>query len=228
MRTVKRRPKPGSLRRNAGRWKRELLAEISRRQRTREPVPSRFFDRYRQKDVRDSLRQMYDDRCCYCEETINIVAFEHIEHRKPKARFPADTFEWDNLHLACPKCNGAKVDKWNVRAPILDAVVDHPIETHLGYKESRLGLLRWPESDRGETTIEHADLDRPGLRQVRVEIYMETLKTIRDINESQRQQRGSAIVRAMIRELRAKCYERFGSVIAWAMNEWLDQNDAAA
>jgi uncharacterized protein (TIGR02646 family) len=35
-----------------------------------------------------------------------------IEHFRPKARFPAQAYDWDNYFLSCMGCNGAKHDKW--------------------------------------------------------------------------------------------------------------------
>ncbi|MCH7871782.1 MAG: HNH endonuclease, partial [Planctomycetes bacterium] len=114
---------------------------------------------------------MYGGLCCYCETEIGVVAFEHIEHRRPKARFPKHCFDWGNLHLACPKCNQAKGDNWNGRSPILDAVRDSPIGTHMTYDwREVLGVIRSAKTKRGCTTIDHADLNRERLRGVRTKV----------------------------------------------------------
>jgi hypothetical protein len=57
------------------------------------------------------------------------VTWEHIEHILPKSLFPRLVVEWDNLTLACPMCNNAKLDYFNAESPILnpynDVIIDH-------------------------------------------------------------------------------------------------------
>src|SRR5690348_3103453 len=120
MRNVTRPAKPASLQRNAEQWTRNLLA-AQRRQNPDSKRLRTLVDRYKRPDVREALDKMYAGLCCYCEAEIGVVAFDHIEHRKPKARFPRNCFDWNNLHLGCPKCNQAKSDKWVARNPILDS-----------------------------------------------------------------------------------------------------------
>ena len=221
MRNVARAPEPQVLVRYRKVWTGQLCAEIERQGQTGEKVADKFFDKYKHDDIRDALSNMYRKYCCYCEAKITIVSYAHIEHRKPKRKFYKDAFLWNNLHLACEKCNKAKGRKWKVGAPILDASVD-PIDQHLTYRESSTGLRRWPanESARGETTIDDADLNREGpdgLPGDRAAVFLETLKTIREINEK----RTSATVRSSVAELRDKFDGQFGSVIAWALKCWL-------
>ena len=228
MRTVKRRPIPQILADHAKTWTTQLLAEIARCEKSDEKVDDKFFDKYRDDDVRDSLRTMYANLCCYCEARINIVSYDHIEHRMPKRRFPDQAYCWANLHLACQRCNIGKGVLWERRAPILDPSVDQ-IDEHLSYMESETGLRRWPENDskRGGTTIEHANLNRDkddDLPAERSKVFMVTLGTIRAANELHRELPDSPTPREMVRELRAKCRDQFGSVIAWAMHQWLDRD----
>jgi hypothetical protein len=172
---------------------------------------------------------MYGGRCCYCEAQIGIVSYEHIEHRKPKDRslFPECTFDWENLHLACQKCNVAKGNKWNSAAPILDAVLDIPITDHLTYEESGVGLRRLALTERGDTTVEHADLDRDGfdgLPGARARILLEAMKTIRTINSGLRQSGQNVKIAHLKRELSLKANEDFGTVVTWATEQWLDED----
>lgn len=223
MRCVARLGKPQVLQRNSQNWRNQLLAEIERCKTAGEAVADRFTDKYRKDEVRSSLRSMYQDRCCYCEIPIRVVTYDQIEHRKPKdiSLFPEETFEWTNLHLACPNCNRAKSNKWDYAAPILDASdPDDVITDHLEYR-STVGLRRWPLTDRGETTICHADLDRDPLPDTRLHIYGKAMQTILDINRTFKTSGGSVQLRALVRELRAKESDDYGSVFTWAINEWL-------
>jgi hypothetical protein len=219
MRNVQRDDMPDSLVQNANKWRAQLLREIRACYRTGRTVSASFFDRYRQPDVRQALRKMYRGLCCYCEGRIGDVSFDHIEHHKPKIKFPQDTFNWDNLHLACEKCNTAKGNKWSETAPILDAVFDNPLADHLTYRESETGLRRWPMSDRGTTTVEHADLDRDGwdgLPGTRLRVYVETLRIIREMKKNPQAPEAQAVRR----ELEEKAKMEYGTVIAWAVKEW--------
>lgn len=225
MRSVHRSGRPDSLLRHASRWRSDLLREIRDARRSRRRVSARFYNKYKHIDIRDALRVMYQGLCCYCEGRILDVSFDHIEHRKPKSCFPEETFNWDNLHLACEKCNIAKGDKWDDAAPILDAVHD-PITAHLTYEEGQTGVRRWPHNNsrRGFTTIEHADLNRGGIQGLpltRARVLMETMRVIRGMKRRPH----SAEARAAERELIDKSEMEYGSVIAWALEEWWDGHD---
>ena len=52
--------------------------------------------------------EMFHGKCAYCESKITHVDYGHIEHYRPKSKFPQLTFEWSNLLLACGMCNGTK------------------------------------------------------------------------------------------------------------------------
>ena len=84
------------------------------------------------KIVRDQLRLIYHDKCCYCESSIRPVSTPHIEHFRPQKAITEVNkkgyywlgYEWTNLLLACPTCNGIKSTKF----PILrnNHLVTHP------------------------------------------------------------------------------------------------------
>lgn len=216
MRNVTRPPIPPSLHKNAAKWRRELLAALGARNPDRRAV-DRLSKRYNRADVRDSLDQMYGDLCCYCEAPVGAVAFQRIEHRRPKARFPKQTFAWENLHLGCPKCNQAKGDKWDNRDQILDSVTDNPIDDHMTYRfRPPRGCVRWPITQRGRTTIAHADLNRRKLCDARTLIAHSVLDTIIDIKNAPR----SPSVDELRHELVEKMNGPFGSVIRWLLKSF--------
>lgn len=51
-------------------------------------------------EIRTHLESMQDRRCAYCEGDIDSLG-QHIEHFRRKSRYPAFTFEWDNLFWSC-------------------------------------------------------------------------------------------------------------------------------
>src|SRR6185369_5705230 len=138
MKNVKRVPKPAILIEKEAKWTKELMDAVAEYKSTGKPVPPTLIERYRKDEIKDALKRMYSDEdnnnfCCYCEAKIDVVDYPHIEHRKPKDPdlFPVDAFNWDNLHLACTKCNTSKSNKWDQVNPILCAVEDNPVNDHL-------------------------------------------------------------------------------------------------
>jgi hypothetical protein len=217
MRNVKRIGKPVSLQRNAAKWTAELLAAIGKSRKRAKKVPKKFYDRYQCDDVRDALNSMYKGLCCYCEARIATVSYEHIEHRRPKQKYPKHAFRWDNMHLACSRCNSHKGIKFSKEHPILDAVLDIPISDHLSYKIDEFGVWRLPLSRRGETTWRDTDLDRDALLTARREIWDSAVYAITEINKDV-----SAVgVDARIKHLMAMCHGPYGSLVEYAMDNLL-------
>ena len=199
---------PQSLRRNSSKWRRKLLEQVSISKRTGKKVPDRYLSKYKKNDVKLALAAMYENLCCYCDSLIGIVDFPHIEHRKPKdpGLFPEAAFDWDNLHLACTRCNNAKSNKWNRAYPSLDAVTDIPITHHLDYY---LDGTCVDKTRRGKTTRDHADLDRHELVEARINIATRVLQVIEEINM---RREGWRVEKAK-RELAAMSKGQYGAFI---------------
>lgn len=226
MRNISRRPEPVSLVRRKKRWTDELLAKIKEHGDHTEDVPDRYYTRYNKSDVKAALDLMYRNYCCYCEGRIGIVDYPHIEHRKPKRgphAYPELTFEWDNLHLACTKCNGHKGDRYDEAHPILDAVHDVPISKYLSYQIYGDGVWRKAQTLRGKTTEQHANLNRPELVNARREVLTDALNLIAELNTN-----ASSPDASMTRkQLDALLKEQFGSVIEYAIETFLIPSEAA-
>ena len=224
MRKVRRGPLPEALRKNSKRWTRELLKAIEDSKVSGEKVPDKYYDKYKHNDVKEELLRMYGDGefcyCCYCESIINDVSYEQIEHRMPKKKskdmYPKKTFDWNNLHLVCGKCNGKKGNKYDVKHPILDATKDS-IKTHLGYKLSAAGkgVYRETLTKRGITTVEHADLDRSSLRKARLKVWLAINLAIDEIDRLGSDPR----VYTSKRMLRDMTKDEHGSLIEFLLDE---------
>lgn len=210
MRNVIRHNKPPSLCRNATRWRKELLAALSSTKQDRELI-NRRFNRYKKKDIRIALENMYDGLCCYCEAKIAPVAFGDIEHRRPKKLHPKYTFDWDNLHLACSVCNTCKKVEWDDKDPILDSVQDI-ISDHLSYEGT--GEIRLALTSRGETTIEHACLNRQGLIEARTEIAREIQLLISVLKCDLE----ASVAKKLRAELKIKASGKYGSLVSWLLD----------
>lgn len=218
MRNVKRLPEPDTLRRRGARWTRELLEQVEEKRRNRRhKIEAKYFDRYNRGDVKNTVIRMYKGLCCYCESRILDVDFGHIEHRMPKRVYPEDTYQWENLHLACTKCNNAKGDKYDEKYPILDATDEVPISEHLTYKIRNVGVVCWPLDGWGKTTEEHADLNREELSDVRNKLMMCALSLIAEIKECG----SSHIVDVIMKELDVLCQGEHGSLFEYLKNTML-------
>jgi uncharacterized protein (TIGR02646 family) len=109
---------------------------------------------------------MFHDKCAYCESKITHVAYAHIEHYRPKRRYPHLTFRWENLLLACGMCNGPnyKGDRFPLQDDednqplLLNPCEDNPA-SHIEFKQARVV----PLSERGRVTRKLLGLDRDEL-----------------------------------------------------------------
>jgi len=61
--------------------------------------------RYGFRNTRAALLQEYDARCCYCGKTVLGMKW-HVDHIDP--RRTGEINRWDNLAIACEKCNHKK------------------------------------------------------------------------------------------------------------------------
>lgn len=175
MRSVNRGEEPATLKRNSKRWTQDLLE--ARKKKDKDAIRT-AEGKYNKPKIREALKDMYGDLCCYCESTVSVTGFGRIEHRKPKKKYPKDAFNWDNLHWACERCNKVKSDKWDVDNPILDPTTDTDIiPTHIVIVDDELDTIEFRhKTGFGKTTIEHACLNRPELARARRKIYNDARK----------------------------------------------------
>ena len=186
-------------------------------------MPASYYAKYRTLDVKQALERIYDGLCCYCESPVGTVDYPHIEHRKPKNKFPEGTYDWNNLHIACQKCNVAKGEKFDNNYPILDAVEDVPIANHIAYDIVETGVWRIPITCRGNITIEHTELNREPLRTTRVRVLRRVLGIIQQIKKSP----GSPAVNTVISQLREMTRGEYGSLVKYAMSEFLSRTQGS-
>lgn len=166
MRTISRGNKPKTLTRNATRWTADLQREITSKG-SYASVNKKFKNKYKHPKVRESLGQMYNRYCCYCETDFEKTGYARIDHRQPASKFPQLAFEWSNLHLSCEVCNSEKSDEWDNANPILDPTTDD-IKSHL--KACVITGEIFDLSPRGLTTIQHTKLTRETLNTARLRI----------------------------------------------------------
>jgi uncharacterized protein (TIGR02646 family) len=58
-----------------------------------------------------SLRLQTDDHCSFCDQyPVSPPATDTVEHFRPKAKFPREAFNWNNLYYCCNFCQRKGVD----------------------------------------------------------------------------------------------------------------------
>ena len=73
---------------------------------------------WRADEVVAALKEECSKKCMYCECTIDDAAYSAVEHIKPKEHFEDLVLEWDNLGLACTRCNTNKGSFWTEQADL--------------------------------------------------------------------------------------------------------------
>jgi len=179
MHKVDRLAQPESLKKNAKKWTVDLLAEVPNHS-TFNDIPRKFVDKYRQEDVKQTLHEMFEGQCCFCESPIGVQVFERIEHLIPKSKFPQLCFEGCNLNYSCEVCNSKKYkgDKWDDENPILDPTFDE-IKNYLEIDIDTAKILSINNDLRAKTTIEHTGLNREGLIERRGDIVNKLKELLR-------------------------------------------------
>lgn len=154
---IARTAKPLVLQKNEAKWLDKLRDARASHDKTKF---ERAQSKYKHKAIKDALKAMFNGKCAFCENTIEAVAYAHIEHFRPKSRYISLTFAWENLYLSCPMCNG-KDFKGNLfpkikdGGPFIDPCAEDP-GLHFAFEYDRasdLAIVR-PLTLRGGTTVD--------------------------------------------------------------------------
>jgi len=122
-----------------------------------------------------ALRKSTSGKCMYCESRMEHNSFSHVEHIKPKSKFPELEFVWDNLGFSCEWCNTNKSDKFDEAIPFINPYNENP-EDHIVFFDH----LVYPKngSIRGEYTKNELKLNRSGLLDDRIKRIEDIKKMI--------------------------------------------------
>lgn len=166
-------PKPIILEQNESSWKTQLMKHIQ----DDTPIPTSLSQKYNHDEVKSVLKKESHNKCMYCESKVSHVAYEHIEHIKPKAKhkYPELTFTWENLGLACPKCNMNKTDEFDDNMPFINPYLDMPNQYFVAG-----GPYLFPTNSnlRADLTIKQIKLNRPELIERRIKKIDEITRLI--------------------------------------------------
>ena len=80
-----------------------------------------FDQQYKQQDVKDELKRIYNEKCTFCEEKVKECidnnledCSQTIEHYRPKGKYYWLAYSWDNLLLCCHRCNQNKDNHFEI------------------------------------------------------------------------------------------------------------------
>lgn len=157
---------------------------------------------YGAEDVKNTLIEIQNYKCCFCESRIGHIDDGDVEHFRPKGGYKqaAGTamtspgyywlaYDWDNLFLACTKCNQRSkgnlfpLMETSIRAVNHDSDLDeerpffiHPSledpAEHISFSNESVEPLNG--SERGRISIEMLKLDRRPLEDHRAELLSDT------------------------------------------------------
>lgn len=170
------RESPAVLVGNEERW----TAEFAAFQRGDSGVPSAAARRYAHQDIRDALRNETKKKCAYCESRIEHIDYVHIEHILPKVRRPDLVCKWENLTLACRRCNTCKGEYYEPTCELVNPYRDE-VQAHLIFAGP---FVAHRSPDRGRVTISQINLNRPDLMARRKEA-IENVQRVLDLLRTQ-------------------------------------------
>ncbi|WP_210512256.1 HNH endonuclease [Pantoea ananatis] len=87
------------------------------------PAPSALArNNYQSREVVESLRRIFHDKCYLCEQ--GDVSNPEVEHFVPHGDKPALKYDWNNLFYVCRRCNGIKSSSIDKLLDCTDGNVD--------------------------------------------------------------------------------------------------------
>jgi uncharacterized protein (TIGR02646 family) len=99
-------------------WTKTIVDRISKGEKPTETERTR----YRHPDIKKALISETFGKCAYCESKLLHIAYGDIEHIHPKSEDANNIFKWENLTLACDRCN---TEKGIIRS-IVDPYINEP------------------------------------------------------------------------------------------------------
>ena len=159
----------------------------------------KYNARYKTPDVKVALKKLYNGKCGFCEQKIEVF---QVEHFRPKSIYYWLAYSWDNLLVSCPRCNVLKKDKFSIKATSITTQFDINKIHNLAeeYAKQEQNELIHPEiednftslfefNDEGEIsatdkrakyTIEICGLNRIDLQEYRRQILSNLVERIYD------------------------------------------------
>lgn len=165
MRKINKNPKPQVLVDNEDAWLTAYKADRSN-------STKRY--RYRDKQIKEALKEEVGYKCVYCESRIGHNTPGDIEHMVPSSKNIDLHFTWGNLTIACTECNRRKNDYYEEGAEFLDPYNDdvEQLVEHYG------PIVYWRAgSTRAEITIRTLELNSKN----RIPLILNKMEKLEDV-----------------------------------------------
>ena len=192
--TPRRDPPPPELERNRVRWTRRWKELHTGRK------GGDWATKKARQVLQGALAAITRGKCVYCESSLGVSSYPHIDHYVAKTLEPDRAFEWTNLLPACQKCNTAKGGQ-DHDGSLLKPDEEDPepvfwINADSGELEPRAGLDE-EQRRRALETIRLCKLQRGALCNERIR----TIKRVGRWLRMQGQSSGAAVQRELDRLL---------------------------
>ena len=157
-----------------------------------------FHQRFKQKDIKESLKSIYKNKCAFCEQEITECVDNNledcsstVEHYRPKSIYYWLAYSWDNLLWCCHRCNQNKDNKFEILNTQVDFQESFKDRIHIRsilYQDIEKPLMIHPEiesvltqlsfengiissdDNRVKYTINTCKLDRADLNEKRLKV----------------------------------------------------------
>jgi len=154
-----------------------------------------FHQRYKQPDIKTTLKKIYHKKCAFCEQKITECkdnnledCSQTIEHYRPKSKYYWLAYSWDNLLWCCHRCNQNKSNNFEIvsnEVAYENLFKENIHSSTLGYQKIEKPKMIHPELEsvldkltfnngiidsddpRVQYTIETCELDRDDLNEKR-------------------------------------------------------------
>lgn len=116
------------------------------------------------KRIKERLMLMTQSHCSFCDGFPISNTGDAIEHFRPSSAHPELAYQWENLYYICPKCNGAKGNRFH-NALLRPDEAAYFFEHFFDYnaREAKLEPAKNISDEdvlRAKETIKHYDLNR--------------------------------------------------------------------
>ncbi|WP_082741801.1 MULTISPECIES: HNH endonuclease [unclassified Burkholderia] len=176
------------------------------------PYPKALEDKnYKHARNKEALLAGTHSKCMYCESKILAIDFGDVEHIKPKAeeKFPELEFAWENLGIACSRCNNKKSDNYDIGTPYINPYEENPADFLVAEYN---WIFARRQNERGHLTIEDIGLNRPELLEQRKTLLDRIMQVIRAADSTSNDQLRIAALASLAEEAAAS--KEYSMVVA--------------
>jgi len=142
------------------------------------------------REYKPELRVEFSHSCAYCkirEPEMGGAQSFHIDHYKPRKKFPELENSYENLIYSCRQCNAYKGDFWpDTLDFVLGRVIVHPREEKIEEHINTEGFIWSGLTPKGRWTVSRLRLDSPVLalrREDRMRIERKILELTKSVDE---------------------------------------------